>query len=88
MSNVGLVRTCSNGHLMTADERFCLQCGAPAVGDEGRPTALLPPFDPERLRPEGSDAEPDAPGRTVPMWILVLVIVLGLAGGIALGVVR
>jgi hypothetical protein len=88
VSNVGTVRTCANGHLMTADERFCLQCGAPAIEDEGRPAGLMPPFDPERLRPEGRDAESEAPGRTVPMWLLVLVIVLGLAAGIVIGAVK
>jgi hypothetical protein len=79
---------CQNGHLMTADERFCLVCGAPAIGDEGRPTtSLLPPFDAERFRADESE-EPDAKARTVPVWVLVAVIVLGLAGGIVLGAVR
>ena len=88
MSNVGAVRTCDNGHLMTPDERFCLQCGAPAVEDEGRPGGLMPPFDPERFRAEGESRESDTTARTVPAWVLVAVIVLGLAGGVIIGAVK
>ena len=71
---------------MTADERFCLRCGAAAAGDEGRPTALLPPFDADRLR--GGDAEKSKGAPTVPIWVLFAVIVLGLAGGVVLGAVK
>jgi hypothetical protein len=74
---------------MAAGERFCRQCGAPADGEIVQGSGLLPPFDAERFRDVAtgsSEARTEAAGRTVPLWVLLVVIVLALALGAALGV--
>jgi hypothetical protein len=73
---------------VTADERFCLQCGAPvdeSAEDPAVAAGLLPPFDADRFR---RDVAPETSGRTVPAWVLVAVIVVGLAAGVVLGAAR
>ena len=82
------MQACRNGHVMTADEQFCLVCGAPAMGEPNRPDGLLPPFDPERLRDAGRGGGAESTARTVPAWVLIAVILLGLAAGIVIGAVR
>jgi hypothetical protein len=88
VSNVDQMQACRNGHVMTADEQVCLVCGAHAMGEPDRPEGLLPPFDPERFRGDKGAAGTDTPARTVPVWVLVVVVVLGLAAGVVVGAVR
>jgi hypothetical protein len=54
------------------------------MGEPDRPAGLLPPFDADRFRDGGAET----PARTVPLWVVVTVIVLGLAAGIVIGAVR
>ena len=77
---------CSSGHPLDRGERFCRRCGAPAKDGVVQASGLLPPFDAERFRQAaGVGSEADGVGRTVPMWVLLAVIVVGLALGAVLG---
>ena len=82
------MQACRNGHVMTDDEQFCLVCGARSMGEPERPDGLLPPFDADRFRDGAGGTRAETAARTVPLWVLIAVIVLGLAAGVVIGAVR
>lgn len=82
------MQACRHGHVMTDDEQFCLVCGAPAEGQPDRPAGLLPPFDADRFRDGAGRGRADSAARTVPLWVFVVVILLGLAAGVVIGAMR
>jgi hypothetical protein len=74
---------------MVEGERYCRRCGAEVVGQTDSGDVTLPalgPFDPDRLRPPGTDpAVAPAPG-TVPVWVLVVAVLVALGVGVLLGI--
>ena len=74
---------CPEGHEVQPEERYCRRCGAEVAPERDSGDVVLPAlpsFDPNRLRPDDV-----VEVRTVPVWVLVVLVILALAIGIAVG---